>query len=71
MDTIQITEQGLWVPRQFFQDLGEIEIVQGKDYILIKPRHMTIHFKGFVHSRLTIAELHQDYELTLLEGAPA
>jgi hypothetical protein len=66
---IQITEQGLFLPRQLFQQLGEIEIVQGDDYILIKPKNMTAKFKGFIRPHISIEQLHQDYESSLLDGA--
>lgn len=66
--TIQVTEKGLFLPRQLFQDLGEIEVVQRDDYILIKPKNMTARFKGFVHPHTSVEELHEDYELSLLEG---
>lgn len=67
METIQITEQGLVLPRKFFADLGEIEIVQGENYVLIKPRDMTVHFKGEVPLPVSVREPYQDYELSLLE----
>jgi len=69
MVTVEITERGLFLPRQLFQDLGEIEIVQGKDYILIKPKNMTAQFKGFVQPHVSVQELHEGYEVSLLEGA--
>ena len=65
--TIQETRQGLFLPRQLFKDLGEIEVVQKDNYILIKPKNMTARFKGFVRSRIPVQELHQDHELSLLE----
>jgi hypothetical protein len=65
---IQMTEKGLLLPRQLFESLGEIEVVQRDDYILIKPKNMTTRFKGFVRSHVPVEELHQDYELSLLEG---
>ena len=68
LPTIQITEQGLFLPRQLFQDLGEIEVVQRDDYILIKPKNMTARFKGFVHPPIPVEKLHEDYESSLLEG---
>lgn len=66
---VEITEKGLFLPRRLLQGFGEIEVVQGKDYILIKPKNMTAQFKGFVHSRVSVQELHQDYETSLLEGS--
>ncbi len=65
---IQMTEQGLFLPRQLFQDMGEIEVVRRDDYILIKSKNMTARFKGFVRSRIHAEQLHEDYELSLLEG---
>jgi len=65
---VQMTEQGLFLPRQLFQNLGEIEVIQEADFILIKPKNMTARFKGFVHSCISVEELHQDYESSLLEG---
>jgi hypothetical protein len=62
METVQVTEQGLLLPRQLFSYLGEIEVVQGEDYVLIKPKNMTTRFKGFVHPRVSVQELHEDYE---------
>jgi hypothetical protein len=68
LPTIQMTEQGLLLPRQLFEGLGEIEVVQRDDYILIKPKNMTTRFKGFVRSRIPVEQLHEDYESSLLEG---
>jgi hypothetical protein len=70
VSAIQVTEKGIFLPRQLFQDLGEIEIIQRDDYILIKPKNMTARFKGFVRPHTSVKELHEDYELSLLEGAP-
>jgi hypothetical protein len=60
-----MTEQGLFLPRQLFQNLGEIEVLQQDHYILIKPKNMTVRFKGFVRPRIPVEQLHQDYELSL------
>ncbi len=65
---VQMTEQGLFLPRQLFQDLGEIEVLQQDNYILIKPKNMTARFKGFVRPRIPVEQLYQDYELSLMEG---
>jgi len=70
LSAIQVTEKGLFLPRRLFQDLGEIEVVRRDDYILIKPKNMAARFKGFVHPHTFVEELHEDYELSLLEGAP-
>ena len=69
--TIEITEHGVFLPRRLLQSFGEIEIVQGKDYILIKPKNMTAHFTGFVKPHVAVRELHEAYELELLEGPTA
>ena len=69
LSVIQVTEKGLFLPRQLLQDLGEIEVVQRDDYILIKPKNMTARFKSFVLPHTSVEELHEDYELSLLEGA--
>lgn len=68
LPAIQVTEQGLFLPRHIFQDLGEIQVVQQGDYILIKSKDMTTRFKGFVHPHLSVEQLHQDYESSLMEG---
>ncbi len=62
-----MTEQGLFLPRQLFQDLGEIQVLQQDNYILIKPKNMTVRFKGFVRPHIPVEQLHQDYELSLME----
>lgn len=63
---VQQTEQGLLLPRQLFEDLGEIEIVRRENFILIKPKNVTKRFKGFVRSRFPVETLHKDYELALV-----
>ncbi len=35
---VKITEEGLLLPRQAYQDLGEIEVLRRPDYILIKSK---------------------------------
>ncbi len=37
---VKITEEGLLLPRQVYQDLGEIEVLRCPDYILIKSKVM-------------------------------
>jgi hypothetical protein len=34
-----------------------------------KGKDMTTRFKGFVYPRISVEQLHQDYESSLLEGA--
>jgi hypothetical protein len=67
--TIQTTEQGILLPRQLLDALGEVEIVQRDNYILIKPKNMTLQFKGYIHPRVSVESLHEDYESSLLQGA--
>lgn len=68
LDAIQITEEGLILPRQLFSGMGEIEIVPSEAGVLIKPKNMTARFKGLVHPCVSVPELHQDYEESLLEA---
>jgi hypothetical protein len=68
MPTVQTTEQGILLPRQLLETMGEVEVVQRDNYILIKPRNMTLRFKGFVHPRVSVESLHEDYESSLLRG---
>jgi hypothetical protein len=42
--------------------------VQRDNYILIKPKNLTLRFKGYVHPRVSVESLHEDYESSLLEG---
>jgi len=36
--SVKITEEGLLLPHQAYQDLGEVEVLRHPDYILIKPK---------------------------------
>ena len=65
---VQITEAGLFLPRESFQYLGDIEVVHGKHYIIIKPKNLTRFFSGFIKPHVKVSELHEDYELSLLAG---
>ncbi len=38
---VQMTPQGILIPRAAFQDWGEIEIVQEKQRIVIQPKALT------------------------------
>jgi len=67
--TIQMTKEGLFLPRQILQNLGQVQVVQQDEYILIKSKNTTARFKGFVRSRIPAEQLHQDYELSLMEKA--
>jgi len=33
-----VTEDGLHLPRQLFEHLGEVEVIERDEYILIKPK---------------------------------
>ncbi len=68
LPAVQMTEQGLFLPRQLFRNLGEIEVVHHENYVLIKPKNMTARFKGFVRPRVATEALHEEYEQSLLEG---
>ncbi|GAB4416611.1 MAG: hypothetical protein Fur0044_12020 [Anaerolineae bacterium] len=67
-EDIQVTEQGVFIPRQVYQNFGEIEIVFEENYILIKPKNMTRQLSGFIQPKLNVEEIHEDYELSLLAG---
>jgi len=69
LEGIQITEEGLFIPRDKFQEFGEIEVVMDKNYILIKPTHVTLQFSGFIQPMLKVEEIHEEYELSLMAGA--
>ncbi|MGH2522323.1 MAG: hypothetical protein ACRDH2_07455 [Anaerolineales bacterium] len=36
--SLRVTEEGLQLPRQLFPQLGEVEIIQWDEYILIRPK---------------------------------
>ena len=38
---IKVTDEGLFVPSEAYRDFGEIEVVRGENYILIKPKNVT------------------------------
>ncbi|MBN1220563.1 MAG: hypothetical protein JXM69_16695 [Anaerolineae bacterium] len=68
LEGVQVTKKGLFIPRDTYQDFGEIDIVFGQDYILIKPKNATLQFSGFIHPPLKVEEIEEDYELSLLAG---
>lgn len=63
----QMVRDGLLLPRDYFKDFGEIEIVRTEHYILIKPKSLTEQMSGFVAPIVDIATLHADYEDSLLD----
>jgi hypothetical protein len=36
--SLTVTEEGLRLPRQLFPQLGEVEVIELSDYILIRPK---------------------------------
>jgi hypothetical protein len=68
LEGVQVTKKGLFIPRDTFQSFGEIDIVLGQDYILIKPKNVTLQFSGFIRPTLKVEEIEEDYELSLLAG---
>jgi hypothetical protein len=68
LEGVQVTKKGLFIPRDTFQSFGEIDIVLGQDYILIKPKNVTLRFSGFIRPTLKVEEIEEDYELSLLAG---
>lgn len=38
VETARMTDEGLLLPREMVQDLGEVEVVRRPDYILIKSK---------------------------------
>ena len=69
MPAVLTTEQGILLPRQLLDSMGEVEVVQRDNYILVKPKNLTLRFKGFVRPHVSVESLHDDYESSLLSGA--
>ncbi len=65
-DNIQITEKGVFIPYNTYQGFGEIEVVLDKNYILIKPKNVTLQFSGFINPTINIKEIQEEYDLSLL-----
>jgi hypothetical protein len=36
--SLTVTEDGLRLPRELFKRLGEVEVIEREDYVLIKPK---------------------------------
>ncbi len=68
LEGVQVTEKGLFIPHDTYQSFGEIEVVLDKNYILIKPKNVTLQFSGFIRPKLDVKEIHEEYELSLLAG---
>jgi hypothetical protein len=43
VETARMTDEGLLLPREMVQDLGEVEVVRRPDYILIKSKVVHDH----------------------------
>lgn len=56
LEDVQITEKGVFIPHNAYQSFGKIEVIRDKNYILIKPKPVTLQFSGFVHPKLNIEE---------------
>ncbi len=64
---IQITSQGLLIPRNALQDWGEIEIVQTEQHIILRPKTVVLRQER----ELAIQALREDgllYEYEPVEG---
>jgi len=62
----QIVKEGLVLPTEYIQDLGQIEAIRMPCYIIVKPRSLTRQMSGFIRPLTDIAVLHEDYEDSLL-----
>ncbi|MEW6103190.1 MAG: hypothetical protein AB1630_05155 [bacterium] len=57
-------KDGLFVPREYLKDFGEIELIEKPLEVIIKPKSMTQKTAGILKSKLDVVKLHKDYELT-------
>lgn len=64
---VEITDEGLFLPAEMYRDLGELEIIRRGNYILIKPKNLTAHFSGFIRSRISVRDLHENPETDYVE----
>lgn len=48
--SVKVTKEGLLLPRQAYQDLGEVEVLRRPDYILIKSKAIS---NRELHARIT------------------
>ena len=65
--TVQMTRQGLLLPRALFQNWGEVEVVQERRQIVIRPKTPTLSQER----QAVIQALRQDGLLTEIPAEPA
>jgi len=41
VSAVKITEQGIFLPRAIYQDWGDVEIIEEKQRIIIRPKALT------------------------------
>ena len=66
--SLTVTEDGLRLPRQLFPSLGEVEVIELNNYILIKPKPQSIGANDL--RTLAMAALHEAGLLTTLAWQP-
>jgi hypothetical protein len=64
---VQLTSQGLLIPKQALEGLGEVEAVRNDYYIIIRPKNVTERMSGFINSPLSVEEALEDYELSMAQ----
>ena len=62
-----LVRNGLLLPKDYFENFGEIEIVRTEHFILIKPKNLTEQMAGFVAPVVDISTLHDDFEDAVLD----
>lgn len=45
---IQVTQEGVVIPKVYLQDAAEVEVVVEADYVLVRPKPKISHAKGEV-----------------------
>ena len=60
----KVVEDGLLIPKEYLRGFGEIELIRKPLGIIIKPKSMTQKTAGILKSKVDVAELHREYELT-------
>ena len=68
MLSLTVTEDGLHLPRQLFPRLGEVEVIELNNYILIKPKPRPITANDL--RTLAMAALHEAGLLITLAWQP-
>ncbi|MEW6103989.1 MAG: hypothetical protein AB1630_09315 [bacterium] len=59
----KMVKDGLLIPREWFQDFGQIEIKQEMTKIVIKPKNFTKKTKGMIKGGFKVEQFLQDCEL--------